>query len=1289
MSESSTGLKGPSSNLSGSGSASSAASMLDPDAALHDRRRGDSEDDRYGLGRHSIKGRHRTKGSGGFLLDTDLATNASGHVFLPVSKSRKTEKGKSRSGGSNAGPLPTPPAAHRRHRSAQSTSLGGSPLATQVTTVTPPAVRVDHDPLAHGAVQVYDGAGAGAGSGRKIQARSEGHDPVSARHTSAPSIGIDADPAQIVNLALSLSESRRRSANLTRLGSGSLHGHRTVSAAAPTSSPGSTGGSLRYSRQERPSPRNHSPSGDRRSSPSQSRSHHEAHNHLSIRTYPENTTTFPWESERDVEYTFSAATLARAEKAKAALELSAMYKHLLQYLPPLRPQPADPVGSFSTAPSSPVTLEFIRPLSRSTSGTGAGGFESRPYNPLQCVRNRKTRAREKMPVDPERDGWTDLTKVKAWVDQVEEESTLPTFRNGHRVRLPSFPDAEPESTSPPNSPNSGPPWGGGNAKQKRPRNDWSITPAECLADAYWLEQDTHKELIEDQHWHKIFPASSKPDPGSARGSSDEPRQAAPDVPVNRLAAKSSPDQDRDSGGFRSWRRSRLRDRSKRREADDEPRTRLHPWAREKGHSRSSSTSTNSNDGAGRGRTGFPEPSTDVFDTGDSVMLEQRMMAMLEKEVGREDWAPLNGIHSPLRVSPQKPLGQSPVKDGHQSRVVSSSSPDVKSAQRPHGRPDSRSAPAPEPEAERGRGSASPDGVGPTRVSMDGLDSTAPNSPQVLNAALGAQVPKGFIPSIALDLSLPDSRAVSPSRKVTDPIDRKRVVSDQDRPSVREASHAGKARPRATSLVKRPTSRRTSEGLGVEVETRRPRGERGDREPEGSRLRSFFKGGRLEEIVRTEVSRVGDFLSKKDNHLTPTVSSTASSVKSDASDVEEERPGLRRRATNASSRHRIRDEHDPGIRNIAGRDRPSLRSRQPSDVTCLSEDERKTAGMSTGTGTGTASNEPLPRPPQEPRHQLRSPRFGRPPPTRIDLPTADTVPARQGDAKDSAVSDVESRRSSFGFGREANAAVAPSHDGVRDADSRLNAALGFPGRAGVRHSYPMTGLARLDASATQRPLSRSGPAGGRHWSISDRELSVSRAPADPRETIRVRALLLSSGVKAREIVRLGDEVAPVPRSLLKSPSDWPTLRGSRSQHHMMVAQVETREMDATMRAFEQAATRFSDTTVARLLGQIRASTDRVNHKISPTARAAADDADALNAELSTTHTLALKQLNDALDLIARRRRRRFRWLRRFAYVLLEWTLLGAMWWVWLIVVAIRLVRGSVGGFVRAVRWLFWM
>jgi hypothetical protein len=260
-----------------------------------------------------------------------------------------------------------------------------------------------------------------------------------------------------------------------------------------------------------------------------------------------------------------------------------------------------------------------------------------------------------------------------------------------------------------------------------------------------------------------------------------------------------------------------------------------------------------------------------------------------------------------------------------------------------------------------------------------------------------------------------------------------------------------------------------------------------------------------------------------------------------------------------------------------------------------------------------------------------------------------------------------------------------------ANKRLNDALNNEGIV-ILDRPPVTGLASLDVShapSNRKPRIRDK----RDWSISQRSMSTSReAPINRRDIARVRALLLSNGVKATEISRRSRLVRdPPPPWLLQIAKDAnetlpPT---SRKDEHVYAARILVREIDLGHSSHQEALEEFSNVTVPRLYGRLHDLDDLVSNSLTLRARSAGDDAGSQSAQLTTTRTLAVKQLNDGIDLVIRSRRRRLRWARRMGYFMLEWTVLGLMWWVWLVVMIYQFVKGSAMVVVRSVRWMLFL
>ena len=146
----------------------------------------------------------------------------------------------------------------------------------------------------------------------------------------------------------------------------------------------------------------------------------------------------------------------------------------------------------------------------------------------------------------------------------------------------------------------------------------------------------------------------------------------------------------------------------------------------------------------------------------------------------------------------------------------------------------------------------------------------------------------------------------------------------------------------------------------------------------------------------------------------------------------------------------------------------------------------------------------------------------------------------------------------------------------------------------------------------------------------------------------------------------------------------------STHHQLLAtQTLLSEITTHHTTTTSTISTLSLTTLPNIYSSLQSIETHISTTLTPAVRTAGVSADTLSAELSTTRTLEVKRLNDELDLISRRRRRKFRWLRRGLYWSLEWTLLGLMWWAWGIVVCFRLARGVVRGVGVSVRWLLWL
>jgi hypothetical protein len=1150
----------------------------------------------------------------------------------------------------------TPEKKHKKNRSSLGLGIGGSPLAANVTN----AITEKEDKT--GQVEL-DGA-QDSSTNKAVN-----------QHRDAPmSTGMDVESAQIVNLALNLSESRRQAAR------------RNVSSPMPPTitsfGEGFAGGSLRQHLQaQRRSSRNVSPkpergdravsgtprmaSGQRMESPLQA--------------------AFGTHQDGDYQYQFSASTLARAEKARNAIELMAQYRRLLQYVPPLKPQIISRVTTRSppnTAIGSPTHWAMPPSLEGSDYRRPLG----RPYNPLQYIRNRKVRARERKTIDGETQGFGDVDKVASWVDRVARSSAGDEYQSSDYIALPRFVKAHDTTAAPTTSPQST--LGRGQAtasKVKRPRVDWLTNPADMLADVYWLEQDDNKKLIEDNRERKIFPQSVELTRPVSSHRGDEPvmlPEAGQEESENKLridtklpifnSLRGSSNRHSDS--------SRGRGRHGITQIYDDLHRKGHEHHPLKSHHRSSSESSESDPGPrhSRHRRNATASSNDL----NSDILEKQMLEILAKESRENSWdvkADVDGetIPQSARSSVTASRERKENLESGAKAVISSTS----AGKDGHQRKDSRSS-----QHIPGRASLEvPELRG--RGSLDGLDSTAPNSPLTKPSNL----PPFFVPSIAIDLSPPSSRRSSPTRQPALAKVKSKITSLHDRS--RNHSRSGSIRQGSVDVEKEPEKN----GNTLDVPST-PDGLRRSPSPDNK-----IPHRKADEIVKSSSSKVG-------------------SIRRRVEEVPFGIKGLFKSGRNRVNNFIWNKEMSPGSvisSNTSSDDsdiEDGISSLPVSRTTTLENGPKQSSGEASGGlsprkwpkhydlpvfrspfeqgGRLGAPNEDMESPESDyisQRQRIREQRrisrqqFLNPP--RIDVqgasPSSSPEPrATNPSSRNSDVSDLENRRSG---------SVA-----VQNADARLNSILGIPGHSGHK-GLPVTGLTH--AFDSRRPSAQNTDR-EYHWSISDRAVSATCGPMTKREIARVEALLLSSGIKAREINRRAIEVKDITEpdkhcdytDIAPLDRDPPFLKPvPKYQTHILAAQIVSRDIQISSQIWQETVSTFSNETINGFLDRIEDLQDRIigRNGLSEMTRMAEREADDVSKDLVTSKTLAIKELLERMGTILRRRRRRFRWVRRAGWVLLEWVLVGVMWWVWLVVVLIGFVRGTVRGVIGGVRWLLWL
>lgn len=1116
----------------------------------------------------------------------------------------------------------------------------------------------------------------------------------------APAAG-GIDPTQIVNMALSLSESRRRNLSAGQFPSQSVSGRRVSSAGSAIAPPQLQGGyqaygpgsSLRqYLNQQRQISRTMSPGTSGRNTSVAARqmsSSYAATSRMDSLSPPEQVIA--------PAYNFSAATLARAEKAKQYIELSSAHRQLLELLPPLKPDSTAPGNSILSVSSVPGTPNFE--LHKTASHANEKYPLGRQYNPLQLIRNRRLRARTRRSLNPDTQEFESVVQVSEWVAVVEEEARDPFYRVEDRVILPAYTlgsdlSVRESHDASQNGHRRNESTGGA---RKRPRSDWQFSPAELLAEAYWLEQDDNKQLIENRHGNKIFPPKQHPDYSQTRPSY-ESKRSANSIPFS-TGEQESEEVDRES--YRHVERGRKRHLVQHVDTGNKLK---HVFNKARGRSRSSSTDLSTSDHEPGDRAKRPRlPLLTSFGEENVGLLERQMDkimgAEMEASTSAEETLISPGTPNKWRTDPRfnRPSRSPPNGSIKEERFVPAETDITDWGQQ-------QLLPPEHPLLQRSRKLGHPD---EPRSSMEEADSTNPNCPVA-----------AFFPGLGSDLTPPSrSKQQSPVRKSKKNIipfiksdgDRNRRKHDIPGPFAddvdvnrgsREAS-AEEPPPRSSfeslggpERGKKVFSLKTNDSLNSFNARPSSRGKdtKEPKEPE-SAVRRFFKGGRLGEIVRTEGARLGDAIRKRDSPQLPIEEdSDVSDAVLEESDTDEDfesvstrpRQTPKRTSTDATNglllATRIDRKGRYHIDNL-----PTFKS---STAKTPSEPSRPNTPNQDHIGTQ-----------QRLLRQLnRSPRLDRlAPPTldisRVSTRTSTTSPSVNMNRTTTAET-TDSQRSSSGLH---HLFYPRSHS---RAGKRLAAILDVPGQVG-RGGWPPTALSELRAERSRSRTRRPKLADKRQWSISDAsgrrnsELHLKRQSGVRAADIqRVKALLWCSGVKAGEIARRASR----PRA--EGPSAWLVKAADRvgadlesrcvpaKEEYVLAGRLLSDATEIDVAALHDSARAFRDSQVSQLSHRI-ADLRGVVESCSERARAMGDAATGFGAEVTGQRAIEVRMVMDSLDKLARARRRRLRGLRRIGFGLLEWVVLLFMWWVWFVVVVVRMVWRVFKGTGRAVRWILWL
>ena len=1007
------------------------------------------------------------------------------------------------------------------------------------------------------------------------------------------------DPAQLVQMALNLSESRKR------------HVSNTLQVPLPsprraTSGPMSHYGTVRAtsSSQNRSSQLSDDLSRD---SPSSNRS--------GMDDQVADTVPVIDFGADNVFHTFSPATLSRAEKARKYFELASEHRRLLQSLPPLKPDSSAPGNYTFESMSTPGSA--YPEITRVPSTTDSKHPLGRQYNPIQSLRNRRVRIREKRPFPAPPDTWQDPEKVKNWIDDVETASKDRFYRaTENKVHVPPF-DGD-DNTAHTRSPEK-------STRHRRtdtvgsvitrPENSWTIEPTELLADQYWMLKGDNQNYVETRFGNAIFPSQPRKSLDAPKISIEMHRDRGGDAEMGN-------DSDTGNESARPSRRRRLmmpligqsEGRKNRRII-----------------SRSSSTSSGS---SFEGRAVNKRSANREIGYENIGPLERHMSQLIAMDANGE-------LSSPEMTSPDH------WNMPYQRKGVLNSYGD--SINRTNGR-SSLDVPR-----DVHRRSKSAEGrVNSLDQAMSSTEdlTSEPVSPVVQRQSTSIGTEASHVPGNRRSLDEQRSRGLAKlSRFRSNSKERNKIgqvdFADGAGTNLSPILSGDTWRPRTSQDSERPSAFRrhktndsTSNDL-QRLDTASTTGTFSSSRETGSSVGRFFKGGRdrLGGLVRGDAPRFSDRLKARDK-LDSGALSDASRAASDVSDLDEDpkvNGSLKKRLTDSTP-----DDSDVSPRASLDRTRSKPKYNLPS-FTSSARDKRLRLDTTMSRGDSTDQQQ------KTTRESGTSEKSDRPAIPHIKF----TQDSEAREPKD------PFKFSSFKFD------TAHKSYGELAAFGATAAGAGGPG------------------SMSRSPRQR-------HWSIYDQAQPVQADKITSRDIARARALLLCSGIKAREIQRRGNH----PRDTISAElfraaetAGQSVERVPLKDEHLFAARMLSTHLSSTLSELEAMLTRFQSQTAKNLESQL----DELQHKgadhLTALVHETSDEADAFTVELTTKQVQQTKRVDEAVDDMLRQRRRQFRLLRRAGFKLLEWLVLGIMWWIWFTVVVFNTCKRIIVAIFRFLRWLF--
>lgn len=906
--------------------------------------------------------------------------------------------------------------------------------------------------------------------------------------------------------------------------------------------------------------------------------------------------------------TVSLGTLARAEKARAYFELSSEYRRLLQSLPPLKPR----------------------------SDVREGERLGRAYNPLQYMRNRQVRARERQLIDADSAGWNSIERVNVWVDTVEIDAQEPDFWSGDVARLPRW--AQPNRRRSSSVTSTGMP----ERLPEQVKNiqskliDWFCKPSQLLADAYWLEQESNKALIEKSDGSRVFDHFERPrmtaiqedqwTPGTDRGES--PQSVRSDsFHFNRRSSVSPQSLKEDEDGMAETGFSPIGMRTRAKHSRKLNLLRRHRATTNDFEESSGSEGDRRMSLGGKGSLKY-----------DNVgPLHRHMERLLEQEARNKDTETSHGTSPVEHSGPHGGHGRrGGIAHMHKEREAAAAADDHDHSRRR-----------------------------PRRKTQD------------------SETPRISISSF----EDPDKPARSPEEESEAPRPKQRHGGSRldffhkhnaDK-SVEVTDFAFQKDPKRLPPIESPglssQTSRSNSYKSLALQQTRSKSSRGDDTDKASTTGKssttgkFFSGGRLGDIVRKERPQAGDFIKRTERQESISIS-----------DPEDRRKS---RVTSVSDSDSDEDKLEMARRKSRSIDDLGsyYRANTLPTFTSSRAKEGKKHGREDRTSPDARKSRPRHNDLQRPAHNDK--RLSRnleddlsPSSSQIDLDQENSASAPRGRRQDryGRYLTADSRTSSS------------SRSPANVAHRRLNEVLREPGFTGTHTGFPVTSLSQ--SLAKRRRTSHHH----KHNNDDASPASPFRSgPITAKDIAYLRSKITVTGTKARYITLLSNSVRnPTPKYLAQAAalSKASLAPVTRRQEHVLAANLLSHSLEERLAAVTEAAQAFRTEKCAPLHAQLDSHRELLTARLMPAVRAQGDAADETVAMLTTTCTLSVKQVNDNLDELARNRRRRLRLLRNMGFKGLEWVVVGLLWIVWLVVSVVRVVRIVVVGVVKGAKWVVW-